>query len=112
MEINRNNVIEIVQKSGLKPDKDYGQNYLLEPSICEKIVDALNISKEDAVLEIGPGLGSLTHFISLHEEAMIIFMGFSLVSALGVYWLVGALFSIAQTLITHAITERKNHKKK
>lgn len=44
--------------------------------------------------------------------AMIIFMGFSLVSALGVYWLVGALFSIAQTLITHAITERKNHKKK
>ena len=43
MEINRNNVIEIVQKSGLKPDKDYGQNYLLEPSIFEKIVDALNI---------------------------------------------------------------------
>ena len=71
MEINKNNVIEIVQKSGLKPDKDYGQNYLLEPSICERIVDALNISKDDVVLEIGPGLGSLTHFISLHEEAQI-----------------------------------------
>ena len=42
--------------------------------------------------------------------AMIIFMGFSLVSALGVYWLVGALFSIAQTLITHAILNRKKHK--
>jgi len=42
--------------------------------------------------------------------AMIIFMGFSLVSALGVYWLVGALFSIAQTLITHAIMNRKKHK--
>lgn len=39
--------------------------------------------------------------------AMIIFMGFSLVSALGVYWLVGAMFSIAQTLITHAIMNRK-----
>ena len=39
--------------------------------------------------------------------AMIIFMGFSLVSALGVYWLVGALFSIAQTLITHVIMNRK-----
>ena len=38
---------------------------------------------------------------------MIIIMGFSLVSALGVYWLVGALFSIAQTLITHAIMNRK-----
>ncbi len=43
--------------------------------------------------------------------AMIIFMGFSLVSALGVYWLVGALFSIAQTLITHAIMNRKKSKK-
>ena len=42
--------------------------------------------------------------------AMIIFMGFSLVSALGVYWLVGALFSIAQTLITHAIMNRKKSK--
>ena len=42
--------------------------------------------------------------------AMIIFMGFSLVSALGVYWLVGALFSIAQTLITHAVMNRKNPK--
>ena len=44
--------------------------------------------------------------------AMIIFMGFSLVSALGVYWLVGALFSIAQTLITHAVMNRKGKKQK
>ena len=43
--------------------------------------------------------------------AMIIIMGFSLVSALGVYWLVGALFSIGQTLITHAIMNRKSNKK-
>ena len=42
---------------------------------------------------------------------MIIFMGFSLVSALGVYWLVGALFSVAQTLITHAVMRRKKMKK-
>lgn len=43
--------------------------------------------------------------------AMIIFMGFSLVSAMGVYWFVGALFSIAQTIITQSITS-KNMKKK
>ena len=42
---------------------------------------------------------------------MIIFMGFSLVSALGVYWLVGALFSIAQTVIMHAVMKRKKQKK-
>lgn len=39
--------------------------------------------------------------------AMIIFMGFSLVSAMGVYWLIGALISIAQTLIMQSITARK-----
>lgn len=43
--------------------------------------------------------------------AMIIIMGFSLASAMGVYWLVGALFSIAQTLITNAVNEKKSHKK-
>ena len=67
MEINRNNVFEIIEKSGLKPDKDYGQNYLLDVSICEKIVSQLDIKDNDSVLEIGPGLGSLTHFISQHN---------------------------------------------
>jgi len=44
--------------------------------------------------------------------AMIIFMGFSLASAMGVYWLIGAIFSVAQTLITQAITERKKKTKR
>ena len=43
--------------------------------------------------------------------AMIIFMGFTLPSAMGVYWFVGALFSIAQTLIIEAINNRKSKKK-
>ena len=38
---------------------------------------------------------------------MIIFMGFSLASAMGIYWFVGALISIAQTLITNAIMDKK-----
>ena len=41
----------------------------------------------------------------------IIIMGFSLASAMGVYWFVGALISIAQTLITNAVAERKKNKK-
>lgn len=68
MEINKNNVIEIVTKAGLKPDKDYGQNFLIEPSICSRIVDSLNLDNSDTVLEIGPGLGSLTHFLSLNKS--------------------------------------------
>ena len=72
MEINKSNVIEIVTKAGLKPDKDYGQNFLIEPSICSKIVDALNINKDDKILEIGPGLGSLTHYISLNKNNTVV----------------------------------------
>lgn len=64
MEINRSNINEIVTKASLRPDKDYGQNFLVEPVVCQKIVDALNIQDQDSVLEVGPGLGSLTHFIS------------------------------------------------
>ena len=39
--------------------------------------------------------------------ALIIFMGFSLVSAMGIYWFIGAVFSVVQTIITTVITERK-----
>ena len=72
MEINRSNIFDIVNKCDLKPDKDYGQNFLVEPSICERIVKALELTKEDIVLEIGPGLGSLTHFLSLSEAKITI----------------------------------------
>ena len=68
MEINRNNINKIITNASLKPDKDYGQNFLLEPLICQKIVDALSINQDDSILEIGPGLGSLTHFLSLYEN--------------------------------------------
>ena len=62
MEINKSNIFEIVNKADLKPDKDYGQNFLVESQICERIVDALNLEEKDIVIEVGPGLGSLTHF--------------------------------------------------
>ena len=64
MEINRSNIFEIVNKADLKPDKDYGQNFLVEPEISKRIIDSLNIKEKENVLEVGPGLGSLTHFLS------------------------------------------------
>ena len=63
MEINRSNIYELVDKCQVKPDKDYGQNFLIEPTIAEKICGYLNVDKNDKLLEIGPGLGSLTHFL-------------------------------------------------
>ncbi len=68
MEINRSNVMEVVNNAGLKPDKDYGQNFLIEPEISKRIIDAAGIEKGDNILEIGPGIGSLTHFISEYKE--------------------------------------------
>ena len=65
MEITRSNVFEIVNKADLKPDKDYGQNFLVEPVICSKIVNFLNVENEESIIEVGPGLGSLTHYLSL-----------------------------------------------
>ena len=72
MEINRSNIFEIVNNSNARPDKDYGQNFLVEPDVCKRIVDSLNIEKNDQVLEIGPGLGSLTHFISQQTEKLTV----------------------------------------
>ena len=68
MEINRSNVFDIANKADLKPDKDYGQNFLIEPQICERIVNALNIEDGDKIIEVGPGLGSLTHYLSLYNN--------------------------------------------
>ena len=68
MEINRSNIFEIVNKADLKPDKDYGQNFLVEPQVSERIVDALKIEENESVIEVGPGLGSLTHFLSLKNN--------------------------------------------
>lgn len=63
MEINRSNILDLVENCQVKPDKDYGQNFLLEPTIASRICDYLDLEQKDEVLEIGPGLGSLTNFL-------------------------------------------------
>lgn len=63
MEINKTNVFELMNITGTKPSKDFGQNFLIEPTICQKIADVLITNDEDKICEIGPGLGSLTNFI-------------------------------------------------
>lgn len=46
--------------AGIKPRHDMGQNFLTDPEILERIVSAANLLPQDTVLEIGPGLGTLT----------------------------------------------------
>lgn len=63
MEINQKVVNDVVRNLGLKPDKDLGQNFLIDSQVCSRIADALELTKDDVALEIGGGLGSLTNFL-------------------------------------------------
>ena len=54
------NTNSVLQKHGLRPIKSLGQNFLTDPHIIDKIVEAGDVSKADLVLEIGPGIGAMT----------------------------------------------------
>ncbi|MFH0814574.1 MAG: 16S rRNA (adenine(1518)-N(6)/adenine(1519)-N(6))-dimethyltransferase RsmA [Candidatus Falkowbacteria bacterium] len=54
------NIGLIMKKYGIKPKHNLGQNFLVNPAILEKIVDAADLKKTDNVLEVGAGLGVLT----------------------------------------------------
>ena len=61
------NIIEetrfIMKKYNIKANKNLGQNFLISQEVVEKIVDCSQITKEDLVIEIGPGLGTLTKYL-------------------------------------------------
>ena len=50
----------IMKKYGIKANKDLGQNFLINNEVVENIINSSEISKEDLIIEIGPGLGTLT----------------------------------------------------
>jgi 16S rRNA (adenine1518-N6/adenine1519-N6)-dimethyltransferase len=60
---NPKNTIEILQKYNFNFQKKYGQNFLIDTRILEEIIAAAQISKEDFVLEIGPGIGTMTQYL-------------------------------------------------
>ena len=54
----------ILEKYGIRARKKYGQNFLIDANVIRRIIDASDITKEDCVLEIGPGIGSMTQLLS------------------------------------------------
>lgn len=62
------NIPFILRQAEIRPSKGLGQNFLSDPQILEKIVGAAEISGSDHVLEIGPGLGSLTRHLAVHAQ--------------------------------------------
>ena len=62
---------EILNKFGLTAQKRYGQNFLIDSNILEKIVASAGITKDDTVLEIGPGIGTLTQHLAEAAKKVI-----------------------------------------
>lgn len=58
--------LEIIKKYGFNFQKKYGQNFLIDANILEKIIDAAEITKDDKVIEIGPGIGTMTQYLAEH----------------------------------------------
>ena len=56
--------IEVIQKYQFAFQKRLGQNFLIDAHVLEKIVSAAGITKDDCVLEIGPGIGTMTQYLA------------------------------------------------
>ena len=61
---NPKNTIEIIQKYEFMFQKKFGQNFLIDTHVLEKIISAAGITNNDCVLEIGPGIGTMTQYLA------------------------------------------------
>lgn len=61
---NPQNTIEVLQKYDFSFQKKFGQNFLIDTHVLDKIISAAHITKEDMVLEIGPGIGTMTQYLA------------------------------------------------
>lgn len=68
---NPQNTIEILQKYKFSFQKRYGQNFLIDNHVIDKIIRVAEINKDDCVLEIGPGIGTLTQHLSWAARKVI-----------------------------------------
>ncbi len=66
-----NKTLELIKKYDFSIQKKYGQNFLVDSNILEAIVNGAGITKEDTVLEIGPGLGALTSYLCESAKKVI-----------------------------------------
>lgn len=65
------NTIEILKKYNFSFQKRFGQNFLIDTHVLEKIVDEAGIDEDDCVLEIGPGIGTMTQYLCERAGSVI-----------------------------------------
>lgn len=65
------NTIEILQKYNFNFQKKFGQNFLIDTSVLDRIIAAAEITGEDCVLEIGPGIGTMTQYLAENAREVV-----------------------------------------
>lgn len=68
---NFTNTSEIIKKYQFRMQKKYGQNFLIDANILAKIVEAAQITEDDCVLEIGPGIGTMTQYLAEAADRVV-----------------------------------------
>lgn len=65
------NTIEILKKYNFTFQKKYGQNFLIDTHVLDKIIEESGITQEDCVLEIGPGIGTMTQYLAENAKSVV-----------------------------------------
>ena len=68
---NPQNTIEVLQKYKFNFQKKFGQNFLIDTHVLDKIIASADVNKEDCVLEIGPGIGTMTQYLAENAKKVI-----------------------------------------
>ena len=68
---NPKNTIEVLQKYNFNFQKKFGQNFLIDTHVLDKIIRESGITKEDCVLEIGPGIGTMTQYLAENAREVV-----------------------------------------
>ena len=82
MVLGKNDLKHIMEQYDLRPSKSLGQNFVIDPNTILKSIRATNIERGDQILEIGPGLGSLTTQLSNNNKVVAIELDRYLIPAL------------------------------
>lgn len=68
---NPQNTIVVLQKYQFNFQKKFGQNFLIDTHVLDKIISAAEITKDDMVLEVGPGIGTMTQYLCEHAREVV-----------------------------------------
>ena len=68
---NPTNTIAVLNRYGFNFQKKFGQNFLIDPHVLDKIIRAAEMTEDDFVLEIGPGMGTMTQYLACAARKVV-----------------------------------------